>query len=130
MTNVRAFSPNGRYLAHAPATNTIEIYDMIDVMAAPRILTGHKLEVRCLAFSPDGKTLATADHSHVLKLWNVATWREMASFTSNWHVGFSADGRCLITDGNFTSETTEGWLTIRTAPLLEDIDAVIRETGD
>ncbi len=126
VTNVRAFTSDSRYFAHGTATNAVEIYDMTDIMTPPRILTGHKLEVRSLAFSPDGKTLATVDLSHVLKLWNVATWREMAAFTSNWHTGFSADGRCLITDGNYTSESTEGRLTLRTAPTLEEIDTARR----
>ena len=39
-----------------------------------RVLRGHKAAVRTLAFSPDGRTLASGDDARVL-LWNTATWK-------------------------------------------------------
>ena len=49
-------------------------------------------------FSPDGKTLATASHDRKVKLWNVATHQELATFPLAAHLvsaRFSPDGRAL-----------------------------------
>ena len=39
--------------------------------AGTRVLAGHTGAVNSVAFSPDGKTLATADHSGTAELWDV-----------------------------------------------------------
>ncbi len=44
-------------------------------------LVGHGAEANCLAFSPDGSLLATADASGTVIIWNAADWTRLATLT-------------------------------------------------
>jgi len=64
------------------------------------VIRGHKDYVTAVAFSPDGKTLATASQDGSVKLWDVATQRERVSLLNGitgWvlAVAFSPDGTRL-----------------------------------
>jgi WD40 repeat protein len=67
-------------------------------------LSGHTAEVKSLAFSPDGRLLASASYDHTLRLWNVAT-RQLADAPLLGHafqalfVAFSPDGASLASGG-------------------------------
>src|SRR5262249_55826463 len=65
-------------------------------------LKGHATCVAALAFSPDGRTLASASYDTTVKLWNVASWQEFAP--NKRHKGlaalFSPDGKALATASN------------------------------
>ncbi len=72
----------------------------------PRLtLAGHEAGVWSVAFSPDGKTIAstsggTLGNPGELKLWDAATGRELASLKEAWSirwVAFSPDGKTLAT---------------------------------
>ena len=56
-------------------------------------LTGHGNSVLSVAFSPDGKMLASG--SARIKLWDVATQRELRTLAGRGVVAFSPDGRIL-----------------------------------
>ena len=62
-------------------------------------LEGYSSSVFSVAFSPDGKTLASASGDNTIKLWNLQNQKELATLTghSNWvnSVAFSPDGKTL-----------------------------------
>ena len=61
--------------------------------------TGHKAGVHALAFSPDGRTLATAGIDSCIKVWDVITGKELITFPSGdtlvKAIAFSPDGAWL-----------------------------------
>jgi serine/threonine protein kinase len=66
-----------------------------------RFTLHHPIEVWTVAFSPDGKRLATGDDAGTLRLWNTATYREMATIKAHSHdvssLMFSPDRQTLAT---------------------------------
>jgi serine/threonine protein kinase/WD40 repeat protein len=64
-----------------------------------RTLTAHVGSVYSLAFSPDGKRLASADAGGNLRVWDATTWQPVASWQipalTVRRLSFSADGHVL-----------------------------------
>jgi WD40 repeat protein len=70
---------------------------------APRQLRGHDRHVQTLAYSPDGKVLASGSDDNTVKLWDLATGKEVMTLQPRQgHIGavaFAPDGRSLATGG-------------------------------
>jgi hypothetical protein len=96
-----AFAPDGRSLAWGG--KTVELCDPATGDTDTR-LVGHRGEVQRLAFSPHGRTLASAsdcapESPAEVKLWDLATRRELATTIRGGTVNaltFSADGKQLV----------------------------------
>ncbi len=82
-----------------PATRSSLVNSLITTRFAGS-LTGHTDSVRELAFSPDGRTLATGSRDNTVILWDMASHRQVGpplTGHTDWvsSVAFSRDGRTL-----------------------------------
>lgn len=86
--------------------------------------TGHGAEVRGVAFSPDGRTLATVGVDATLRLHDPHARRELRSVALDGpgalSVAFSPDGRSLaVATGNWSTPTVAGKVLVFDAATLE-----------
>jgi WD40 repeat protein len=107
--NSVAFSPDGRTLASGSCAKRegtlcqqgeIRLWDIATHQALDQPLTGHTGDVNIVAFSPDGKTLASGSGDGTIILWDVAA-RQPLDPPLTGHkkavmsVAFSPDGKTL-----------------------------------
>jgi len=87
------------------------------LIAASPGLGQHRYEVYAVAFSPDGKALATASEDRTARLWDAATLKPLGTTPKHqgWvqAVAFSLDGKALATasrarESHWNSEPTQG----------------------
>jgi WD40 repeat protein len=94
-----AFDANG-LLAVAQMGGIISLWDVASGQRRG-VLVGHSAVAWSLAFTPDGKRLASAGRDMTVKIWDIASNQEVLSlrgFASEVsYVAFSGDGRCLVT---------------------------------
>ena len=116
------YSPDGKLLAVA-RRNLTRLYDA----HTGRILhtiTGHSGDVFEVAFSPDGKTLASISYDRTVRLWSVSNEQLLLTFTLDspgCGVAFSRDGRTL----GAASWTAHFWDAADPVEADEHIDGVL-----
>jgi WD40 repeat protein/serine/threonine protein kinase len=121
--NSFAFSRDGRMLASGCHDKKVRLWDLTP--AEPRLvaeLTGHGDWVYQVAFSPDGKTLASAGaHDRTFRLWDLSepTPKARATLpvpnTATTSVAFSDDGKTMF-GGLWSGEILLWDLTVFAAP--------------
>jgi WD40 repeat protein len=108
LTSVRefhggAFSPDGRTLAvRSSHQNTIELWDHGDSESTAAHLVGHTSYLLEVAYSPDGKFLASASQDKTIKIWNVANQQCIHTLTGRKRyerISYSPDGKFLASGG-------------------------------
>ena len=93
-------------IKYSPDSNTIAVASSIGIWlynahtgAELVLMRGHTHNVYCVAFSPDGQTLASGSSDNTIRLWDTKTRRRKATFAGHTRrvraVAFSPDGNTL-----------------------------------
>ena len=94
-----AFSPDGKYLCTGTSGEHVAVIWSVEDSQIVREFAGHDRFVTAVAFSPDGKTLASASGDRRMRLWDVQNGEMIDSLVGNSTfvrtMAFSPDGSLL-----------------------------------
>lgn len=100
------FSPDAHWLILAQVEGNSSPDPMVVNVKEQKfadVLPGHRGSVLHVSFSPDGQRVVTACEDGLIRIWQVADWKVLATLTG--HVGpvhwadFSADGKWIASAG-------------------------------
>ena len=108
-----AYSPNGKLLAWVGEEDpTIRLVDLVG-KKADKLLKGPAGWVYSIAFSRDGKLLASGGHGGKIFLWDVNTGKQLRHWQAFGfrvgHLAFSPDGKILASTGVSGSSAIRLW---------------------
>ncbi len=108
--NSLVFSPDSALVATASSDRTARIWE---ATTGRLLLTlpGHTLNVRTVAFSPDGKRVVTGDPTP--RVWDVSTGAQVLVLSGHraivFSVAYSPDGTRIVTAGGGDDRTARVW---------------------
>jgi WD40 repeat protein len=84
------FSPDGRYIASVAAEkdNTLRVFEL-PPLDSTSSAGGHLLAVNAVAVSPNGRFVATAGTDQTIKIWDIATGKEVTTLIGNADTPFA-----------------------------------------
>jgi WD40 repeat protein len=109
------FAAGGKLLLSGSFDGTVKVWDVAE-MKVQRSWQAHEGGVQCLALSPDGRTVATAerpgkDKAAEIRLWDIASGKQTAALTgpttSVLSLAFSPKGKMLASAGGWLAEKAE-----------------------
>jgi WD40 repeat protein len=94
------YNNEGSLFAGASSDRSVYVWDA-ETSQLKMTFIGHDQPVNCVAFCPDGKTLASGDDAGIVRLWDLESGRETLRLKAHSlpvkSIAFSPDGRLLAT---------------------------------